>query len=420
MSTTVAPARSARVDVLDGIRGIAILLVLLSHTWIIAPTTRADLHNGFVRVLMSSGDFAVTIFFVVGGFLATAGMLREVQRTGTLRPGVGWIRRWIRISAHVYPLVLVVLALTAIDQNMQAYRLSDTRESAWRIVTYTWNGYVRTHALEARPDLGHLWYVCTDIWGIAFVLAVVFLLRRHRIWLLGALAATTVLVMVYRHHVLLNEGMWSALIRVQTRVDGILWGAMAAVALTWLGHFADVAPKVARACTLALVPLAWAVFDDRAYLGTAGWILNATMAVFVVAVALSPGDPALRRLIASPPLQTAGRYSLVLYLWHYPIFYYLSRNTPDWSWQQRTAVGYAVTVVVAVLSQRVVERPLQRWLASDRWRTVDHGIPTALRGATVSSLRRLRPRRETGASPTDPAPQPGRHALRSGKPARVD
>ena len=82
-----------------------------------------------------------------------------------------WLRRWIRISAHVYPLVILVLAMTAVNWNMMvAYQDTDTRESALRIVTYTWNGYVRENAFAARPDLGHLWYVCTDLWVIGLIL----------------------------------------------------------------------------------------------------------------------------------------------------------------------------------------------------------------------------------------------------------
>src|SRR5215212_6068338 len=99
-----APTRT-RDRMLDGIRGYAIVLVLLSHSWTLAPTP--DWTS--VRWLFFSGDFAVTVFFVVSGYLATGGMLREVDRTGRLRPSVIWLRRWLRISAQVYVMVLVVL-----------------------------------------------------------------------------------------------------------------------------------------------------------------------------------------------------------------------------------------------------------------------------------------------------------------------
>ena len=86
--------------------------------------------------------------------------------------------------------MIVVLVLTAVNWNMMvAYQGTDTRESAFRIVTYTWNGYVRENAFAARPDLGHLWYVCTDLWVIGLILLIVFLVGRWRPVLLASLAA---------------------------------------------------------------------------------------------------------------------------------------------------------------------------------------------------------------------------------------
>jgi peptidoglycan/LPS O-acetylase OafA/YrhL len=387
MSVTTAPA-GRRVRVLDGIRGFAIILVLLSHTWIVAPVS--DIDDRALQVLMSSGNYAVSIFFVVGGFLATRGMLREVDRRGSLRPGVTWVRRWIRISAHVYPLVIAVLALTAVDQNMVAYKLNNTRESAWHIITYTWNGYVRTHPLEARPDLGHLWYVCTDIWTVGFIALLVFVLGRRRQVLLLALAASVLVVMLYREHVYQTEGLFPALTRVQTRADGLLWGAMAAVALPWLRGLAPRAQALNLLSVVALVPLMWAVNDSADYFGFAGWLLNLDLAVLVVTTSLAEPRRVVQRVVGWAPLELVGRYSLVLYIWHYPIFFYLSRNTLDWSWPWRTLVGYGLTVAIAVVTQRLIERPLQRWLSSPSWRAVDDGFPTAIRRKVRGEVAKVR------------------------------
>ena len=276
---------ATRDRLLDGIRGYAIVLVLLSHTWIIAPA------NDWTAVswLFSSGDYAVTIFFVVSGFLATSAMLREQDRTGRIRPAVTWLRRWIRISAHVYPLVILVLALTAANWNlMVAYQGTDTSESAWRILTYTWNGYVRENAFAARPDLGHLWYVCTDLWVIGLILLVVFLVGRWRPVLIASLAATLLVVMLYRQHVYETEGVFSALIRVQTRADGLLWGALAAVVLPYARRLQPYAVPALIASTVLLVPLMGAVVDEAGYFGLGGWLLNIDMFVFVLAVTHGP------------------------------------------------------------------------------------------------------------------------------------
>jgi peptidoglycan/LPS O-acetylase OafA/YrhL len=371
---------ASRDRLLDGIRGWAIILVLLSHTWIVAPANEWT----SISWLLSSGDYAVTIFFVVSGFLATRSMLREVDATGRIRPGVIWLRRWIRISAHVYPLVILVLAMTAFNWNlMVAYQGTDTRESAWRIVTYTWNGYVRENAFEARPDLGHLWYVCTDLWVIGLILLIVFLVGRWRLVLITTLAPTLLVVMLYRQHVYETEGVFSALIRVQTRADGLLWGALAAAVFPYAQRLRAYARPALVVSTVALVPLMGAVVDEAGYFGLGGWLLNIDMFVFVIAASLATPPPSLlSRTVGWGPLVVAGRYSLVLYIWHYPLFWYLSKNQTEWSWQTTTLVAYALTIVIAVLAQLLIERPTQRWLRSDKWRALDQGIaPAVVRGA---------------------------------------
>lgn len=372
---SIGSAGTARDRLLDGIRGYAIVLVLMSHTWIVAPTYAW--HRW--RWVWASGDYAVTIFFVVSGFLATRAMLREIDRTGRLRPGVIWLRRWIRISAHVYPLVLVVLALTSANWNMMvAYQGKNTSESAWRIVTYTWNGYVRTHATTARPDLGHLWYVCTDLWVIGLILLLVWLVGRWRPVLALTLAAALLVVMVYRQHVYETEGLFNALVRLQTRADGLLWGALAAVALPWLQRLQRYAAVAMVVAACLLVPLMGATVDPVHYFGWGGWLLNLDMAVFVVAAASARPPRLLSATVGSRPLVAFGRYSLVLYIWHYPIFWFMSQNNVRWSWQERTLVAYAVTFAVAIAGQLLIERTVQRWLRSERWQVLDRGIGPAL------------------------------------------
>jgi peptidoglycan/LPS O-acetylase OafA/YrhL len=379
-SPTVATA-TPRDRLLDGIRGYAIILVLLSHTWIVAGAERVKSWHG-ITWLMSSGDYAVTIFFVVSGFLATRGMLREIDRTGRFRPGVTWLRRWIRISAHVYALVVVVLVMTAVNWNMLvAYQHNNTRESAWHIVTYTWNGYVRDNALAARPDLGHLWYVCTDLWVVGLILLLVFLVGRWRPALLAALVGALVVVMLYRQHVYETQGEWAALISLQTRADGLIWGALAAVVLPYAQRLQRYAGLALVAATVLLIPLLGAVIEPSGYFGLGGWLLNLDMVVWVLAASMATPPWFLTRTVGSLPLAVAGRYSLVLYIWHYPLFWYLSKDEMGLSWWRLTLLAYGLTLVISIAAQLIIERPTQRFLRSDSWQVFDRGIgPAVLHG----------------------------------------
>jgi peptidoglycan/LPS O-acetylase OafA/YrhL len=397
-----------RIDVLDGIRGIAIVLVVLSHGWTIWPTT--DLSKSPVsRTLFASGNFAVSIFFVIGAYLAVTSMLRASEGPRVLRFGVFWVRRWIRISAHVYVLVIAVLALTATDTGMNTYKLADTRTSALHIVTYTWTDYVSTNALLARPDLGHLWYVCTDIWVILLLSLLVYLFARRRATLFAILAAITVAVMLYRHHVYVVEGEFQASVRITCRMDSMLWGAMAAVALPWLRTLAPRAPTYGAISVVSLVPIMFLARPTSAYYGYAGVLLDLALFVFVISIALAPPAAGVQKVLAGRSLRLLGRYSLPLYLWHYPIFWYLARNTISWSWEARVVVGISLSMLIALVTQRVIEKPLQSWLSSSEWRrAADDGLLRTLtrkaREAVSSALTQLRGSHSAESEPSVTGP----------------
>ena len=376
-----------RSGLLDGIRGVAIVLVVMSHLWVVYPVYTWSSHA--VQIVFGSGDFAVNIFFVVGAFLATQGMLREVDRTGNLRFGVVIVRRWLRISAHVYPLVIAVLALTAAGVGIQVYSTVNTRASAWHIVTYTWNGYVAAHPLEARPDLGHLWYVCTDLWSIVLISTIVYALRLHRRMLLAALLGVAGVLAVYRYHVYVHDGYFDALIKLQSRADAPVWGAIAAVALPFAGGLRRWAPTLGAFCVLALVPILFWVHALSRYFSVPGLILDVVLALFVLCTALAPPHAALERTIGARPWRFLGRHSLGLYLWHYPIFWYLGTNYPQWQSWVKVVVGLSVTAAIATLMTFMVERPLQRWLRSPVWTQIsDEGLAQGAWRVTRSRVSR--------------------------------
>jgi peptidoglycan/LPS O-acetylase OafA/YrhL len=96
----------------------------------------------------------------------------------------------------------------------------------------------------------------------------------------------------------------------------------------------------------------------------------------------------MRRTVGSGPLVTLGRYSLVLYLWHYPLFWYVAKLDTSWGWRERTTVAYALTLAFAVLATVLIERPLQRWLRADGWHVLDRGVAPAVAGAVRRPRRR--------------------------------
>jgi peptidoglycan/LPS O-acetylase OafA/YrhL len=394
---TASPVRSAapvvqtsraRIDVFDGLRGIAIVLVVLSHGWAIWPTTRIN-DNAFVQTLFSSGNYAVSIFFVIGFFLATGSMLRRVGTPAGLHPGVFLLRRFIRLSGEVYFLLLALVVMTALDTT-DSYPDTETRTSVLRIGTYTWNWYLQQHALVARPDVGHLWYLSVDLQVFTLVLGVVYLLRRRPAWLLVALGALLLACLSWRAHVYEAEGVYQALLRTTVRMDAPLVGALAAAAVPFVGRWRRHAPAMTGVGLFALVPLLHFNVSSSGYFGLPGLLLDLALAAVVIGVSLAEPGRRVRGVLGRRTIVYLGQRSLSLYLWHYPIFWFVSRHSADWRWEGRTALALALTLVAAHLSYRLVGQRVQRTLDSPAWHEMDRGLPSylAARARTGLAARR--------------------------------
>ncbi len=80
-----------RIASLDGLRALAILLVLLSH-----------LLSNFTSHLPYLGNFGVKVFFVISGFLITAILVAEFEKTETINLKKFYFRRTLRIFPAYY------------------------------------------------------------------------------------------------------------------------------------------------------------------------------------------------------------------------------------------------------------------------------------------------------------------------------
>lgn len=375
---TAPPAGgSTRQSALDGLRGLAMVLVVLSHGWAIAPYD-AWMDRPW-RQLIGSGNYAVTIFFVVGGYFLITSMLREADRDGRIDILREVLRRALRIAIPVYVLLGTVLAVAAM-QSTPDYSPESTRRSLAAIATFTWNWFLQNAALVARPDLGHLWYVSVYMQvTIALVIFATVTLRRRRL-AMALLATAIVAITAWRFNVAANETIYQGLLRTTTRGDGMLWGALAAYAIhdkvlpaRW-SRFGAPALGLGALAFTALITIPSTPPDYLRWLG-----LIASVAVVAMVVGLQWLSPTslLARPLQWRPLARIGHNSLSIYIWHYPLFWFIGHHSDRWAWQLSAIVALIALTVIVALTRELVEQPVAGMI--DRWaltsRRPDSAVP---------------------------------------------
>jgi peptidoglycan/LPS O-acetylase OafA/YrhL len=394
----VGTTEHRRLDVVDGIRGLAIVLVVLSHGWQLWPVDWIDAH-GWVRPFFRSGNTAVTVFLVAAGLLtyraltANAGLER-------MRPGVTFVRRLLRVGPSLWAMLAVIMVVATFDSTDETSK-DDNLASVLHVVTYTWNWYVQGDLLTSRPDFGHLWYLSVDMQAFVICAALLYMMRRRPVGVLFVLGGFLVLLTWWRFHVSDIEFVFQVLVRTTVRMDAFVVGVLLGAALPLVRRHATYTPRtmnlVGLGALLALVPLFFYCSTDERFLHWGVTLLELDLAVLFGAVSLGARGRGLRG-VAAAPLSFLGRHSLLLYIWHYPVFVFVERHTPDLPWQLRTLIALLATAVVCLLSHVLVERRAQALLRHPAWRRLDGGIPAASRAATLSLAREARSRVRPGRS----------------------
>jgi peptidoglycan/LPS O-acetylase OafA/YrhL len=372
MADTKKETLASRIVVIDGLRGLLVILVVLHHGWTLWPTSAIENTWPVYRWFLA-GNFAVSVFFVLGAFLATRSLLRQVE-AGSLRPSTALVRRAVRLAGQMY-LLLVVLMLVSVFDETDTYSKSATTGSALHAATFTFNWFVQNPLVEARPDIGHLWYLSVDMQVFIVVLAIVWLLRRRAVWLVITLGTLFLLLALWRSQIYHDDGAYVALLRTAGRADAPIAGALAAALLPFVKLDQHRARILALGGAVALLPLLYVTGDLDYFFGAPGVLVDVAVGALLIGLSLAPAHPALTAVFARRPLRFLGRYSLGIYLWHYPVFWFVARHGIEWNWGVRVVVAFAITAVMVAIGQLVAERRVTQIVDSPRWRAMDDGFP---------------------------------------------
>ncbi|HYR08570.1 MAG TPA: acyltransferase [Longimicrobium sp.] len=313
---TAPTGERAHVPALDGLRGCAILGVLLLHLTS-ALGTPAGAPARLVKQVFGIGWTGVDLFFVLSGFLIT-GILADARDTPH-RFRTFYMRRALRILPLYYAFVLLLFVVPPLV-GAHAY----TTGVADQLPYWLYLQNFRPLPNQALDFAGHLWSLAIEeqfylVWPlVVFTLSRTNALRVCAACLLGALAyrVGSVLAGADLHHVYFQT---------PARLDGLaLGGAIALISRAGggPGRLRRMATPVlaVSAAVLAGAALHPSGFDPGgAYMVSVGYTALAFFFGAVLVLALDAGPARLPRLLSSHVLRFFGRYSYGLYVVHVPL-----------------------------------------------------------------------------------------------------
>ena len=356
-ATTALPRR---LPALDGLRAIFVVVVMFHHVLWAAPEVASNWLKG--------GWTGLDGFFVLSGFLIGGLLFDEISRTGRLR----YFRFLARRLLRLYPALLVALAAMAtVSMTADHGVWSHLAPTIWRGISYTMN-WAFGHHEAVGLSYTQLWSLAVEFqFYLALPLLILVLSKlRFPVWSWAAVLVA-VMGLVWWRRVQLWTGPDSfplAYVSADTRVDTLLWGVLVALAIrqAWLGPEHRIALRI-----LAPVAVAWLVWvtidvDSRdGFPYRWGLTLSGLANAIVLAWVVLDGRTVVAKVLGSAPMRWLGARSYSMYLYHYPLFFYVGQHLTSLSPDQRVGVAMVGTVPLADLSYRLVERPALR--LKDRW-----------------------------------------------------
>jgi peptidoglycan/LPS O-acetylase OafA/YrhL len=330
--------RLAYEPALDGIRAIAIILVVLLHAYV----------PGF-----AGGYFGVDVFFVLSGYLITRLLCVELDQTGKVDLRRFWVRRLWRL----YPVLLMVLAIyLAVCTAAWPDQPFDTHFKASLIAGLYLSDYAWAFDASIR-QLQHTWSLAVEeqfylVWPL-FLLLLNRFQRKHAILLLAALYVAA------HGWRMMQSGIRTDLplhFSFDTHATGLILGCligrMRPEIPKWLGWIGFMG--------VALTVYAFPTRDSHSILISFP-LVEASSALLI----LSPPT-----WLGTPLLAWLGRLTYGWYLWHFPIMVWIMDQGN--SWETVASLGGMISLACAAVSYYTVER----WVRGLRARSGENSLLT--------------------------------------------
>jgi peptidoglycan/LPS O-acetylase OafA/YrhL len=322
---------------LDGMRAIAILLVMAYHFKI----------PGF-----ESGYLGVDIFFVLSGYLITSLVILERSITGGFRPKHFYIRRIIRLYPALILFMLPMMFVVPADQTLSGLFYYSNLKLAFGDLGLFQGPLCILWSLSIEEQYYLLWP-----WLLSYFLKI----QSRALWLLGALIVLSIMVGLFRANLYLSGATYQRwYFGTDTRIDGLLVGSGLAVLLKSdlvrqlnLYRFSRVAFWSGSCTVLSIL----AINSEKVLVlgGLSMFHLGVALILFAL---VSPEATLTPRFLMWKPLVYVGQISYGLYLWHQLI----NSTFSGLGSPQLSLIGIlvrcAVSLLIASISYIFIEKPI--------------------------------------------------------------
>ena len=346
---------------LDGLRGVAVILVIIFHSglnW------------------LPGGFLGVSVFFTLSGFLITSLLINERENSGRINLKAFWGRRLRRLAPASLVVIVGVVGLASwLSTSIEASHIKGDAISAtlyfsnWRFI---YSGHSYGELFATPSPLQHLWSLSIEeqLYVVVPVLiAGLFAmgLRRRAIGyvFLVAVAGSTIATMFTNSHELIYYG-------THTRAAELLLGS--ALACLFGQRIERLAVNKAKSLsTLYIVPIVGVVVLSRFSSVDSPWVYSGALTAFaglsvICLIAAIQAGP-VRSILSSSPLVRVGEVSYGLYLIHWPVIVWLNSERVDLQPTALFVLQVIVTVILTLVSYWLIEQPIRRRkvLLSVRW-----------------------------------------------------
>jgi peptidoglycan/LPS O-acetylase OafA/YrhL len=332
---------ASHLPTLDGWRTVAVTAVICNHV-LLSNGHKLDPH-GF-------GTLGVDLFFAISGLLITYRMLQEHARTGEISLRSFYIRRAFRILPAALLLMTVVALLSA--AGILPVRPMEIISSIF---------FFRNYYVDAAPltwYTNHYWSLAVEehfylLWPALLVLLGIVRARKYTpLIALGIAAWRTV---DSHFHFISSPKLQFLLSRTDYRLDGLLWGCVAALLLQQPEWRERLRRIPAWFPLLALPATAWLYV----YRPPQCMVLMAILFPTVLLATLLHPSSAISRLLEFAPLRFVGKISYGIYLWQQ--FFFIGNQPHLFGPFQRFPLNLISAITIAWLSYQFFEEPLRRY-----------------------------------------------------------